>query len=78
MIRVATFLLALCGLYPQYRAVKTVLIGRGWLPGDWETEHKYNNRNIYVIEPLVESLLQVKVHSHQMTPLFSKRLKVTI
>ena len=57
--RVTTFLIALVGLYPQYRAIRTVLIGKGWIDGDWERDHKYNNRNLYVIEPLVESLLQV-------------------
>ena len=59
MTRVTTFVLALVGFYPQYRAFRTVLIGRGCIIGDWEKEHKYNNRNLYVIEPLVESLFQV-------------------
>ena len=57
--RLATLLAALVGLYPQYRALRTVLMGRGWIRGNWEVDHKYNNRNLYVIEPLVESLLQV-------------------
>ena len=59
LTRITTLLAALVGLYPQYRAMRTVLIGRGWIKGNWEVEHKYNNRNLYVIEPLVESLLQV-------------------
>ena len=57
--RLTTLLTALVGLYPQYRALRTVLMGRGWIRGNWEVDHKYNNRNLYVIEPLVESLLQV-------------------
>ena len=59
MTRVFTLLAALAGLYPQYRTVRTVLMGWGVIEGDWEEDHKYNNRNLYVIEPLVESLLQV-------------------
>ena len=61
--RVMTLLLAIFGLYPQYRCFKTVLIGRGWISGDWEKEHRYNSRNLYVIEPLVESTLQVDLGS---------------
>ena len=57
--RLTTLLAALVGLYPQCRAMRTVLMGWGWIQGDWEVDHKYNNRNLYVIEPLVESLLQV-------------------
>ena len=57
--RLTTLLAALVGLYPQYRALRTVLMGWGWIKGNWEVDHKYNNRNLYVIEPLVESLLQV-------------------
>ena len=57
--RLTTLLTALVGLYPQFRALRTVLMGRGWIQGNWEVDHKYNNRNLYVIEPLVESLLQV-------------------
>ena len=58
-MRLTSFLVAVFGFYPQYRALRTVLMGKGWIEGDWEREHKYNNRNLYVIEPLVESLLQV-------------------
>ena len=61
--RMTTFILAIFCLYPQYRAFKTVLIGRGWISGDWEKEHRYNKRNLCVIEPLVESLLQVDLGS---------------
>ena len=60
--RLITLLIAFAGLYPQYRAMRTILMGRGWIEGDWEVDHKYNNRNLYVIEPLVESLLQVPTH----------------
>ena len=51
----------LVGLYPQYKTVQTVLRGRGLLGGDWRREHKFNNLNIYMIEPLCESMLQVMI-----------------
>ena len=58
-IQVLTLLLAIMGIYPQYRSVRTILIGWGFIRGDWEAEHKFNSRKLYIIEPLVESLLQV-------------------
>ena len=60
--RVLTFLLSLLGVYPQYSAVKTVLIGRGWMGGNWEQEHETNMKTLYVIEPVIESLLQVNIN----------------
>ena len=51
--------LAVVGVYPQYKAVKTVLIGRGWISGNWEQEHKDNQKTLYIIEPVIEALLQV-------------------
>ena len=54
-----TLLLALLGVYPQYNAIKTVLMGRGLVRGDWEKEHEINQKTLYVIEPVIESLLQV-------------------
>ena len=59
MLRVVLGFLSLIGLYPQYRAMKTILIGLGWVSGDWEEEHRVNRVKIYVIEPIMESLLQV-------------------
>ena len=56
-----TLLLSVLGVYPQYNAVKTVLIGRGWVRGDWEQEHQTNMKTLYVIEPVIESLLQVTI-----------------
>ena len=47
------------GLYPQYRSVKTIGMGVGWVRGDWEQEHRLNRLKIFVIEPIMESLLQV-------------------
>ena len=52
-------LLALLGGYPQYNPIKTVLMGSGWIYGDWEKEHEINQKTLYVIEPVIESLLQV-------------------
>ena len=59
MEKLISLIFTLVGLYPQYRTVQTVLRGRGLLPGDWRREHKFNNLNIYMIEPLCESMLQV-------------------
>ena len=58
-IKGLTLLLAILGIYPQYRSVRTILIGWGFIQGDWQAEHKFNSRKLYIIEPLVESLLQV-------------------
>ena len=58
-MRVFLIFLSLVGLYPQYRAMKTILLGLGWQRGDWEEEHNMNRVKIYVTEPLIESLLQV-------------------
>ena len=58
MLRVFLLFLSLIGLYPQYRALKTICIGLGWYTGDWEEEHSLNRVKIYVIEPVMESLLQ--------------------
>ena len=45
MLRVFLIFLYLVGLYPQYRAMKTILLGRGWLE-----EHHITRVKIYVIE----------------------------
>ena len=47
------------GLYPQYCAGRTILLGLGWLDGDWKTDHQKNKGTLYTIEPVMESLLQV-------------------
>ena len=57
--KLISVMFSLVGLYPQYRTVLTILRGRGLLAGDWRREHKFNNLNIYMIEPLTESMLQV-------------------
>ena len=59
MKRMMTLILAMVGLYPQYRAVRTILIGVGVVGGDWQDDHANNKKNLYIIEPVVESLLQV-------------------
>jgi hypothetical protein len=58
--RVFLVFLSLVGLYPQYRALKTICIGVGWYRGNWEEEHRLNRIKIYVIEPIMESLLQAR------------------
>jgi len=60
-MQLCTLLLAILGVYPQYRSFRTILMGWGFVQGDWETEHKFNSRKLYIIEPLVESLLQVSI-----------------
>ena len=61
--RFLTLLLALLGLYPQYRAVRTILIGLGAVQGDWEIYQK-ESRKIYILEPVAEGILQLFVQSN--------------
>ena len=35
-------------------------MGFGFLDGDWKTDHDRNKKLLYIIEPVVESLVQVK------------------
>ena len=58
-MRLLTFFLATLGLYPQYKAVQTVIIGMGCMSGNWEQEHIYNQKTLYIIEPVIEALIQV-------------------
>ena len=39
--------------------VRTILLGVGLVAGDWVAEHEKNKKQLYIIEPVVESLLQV-------------------
>ena len=39
--------------------VRTILLGVGLVAGDWVSEHEKNRKQLYIIEPVVESLLQV-------------------
>ena len=51
-------MLALLGLYPQYRAVRSIWLG--WVASpDWSRYDEVNRRFIYIIEPVVESMLQL-------------------
>ena len=59
LVRVGTLLVALVGCYPQYRTIRSILCGFGWISGDWKKEDLINKRKVYIIEPVVESLLQV-------------------
>ena len=56
-------LLGLLGIYPQYTALRTLLIGMGVLQGDWRSSHRRCKQQVYVLEPVVESLLQLLVQS---------------
>ena len=40
---------------------RVILIGVGVVRGNWEKEDKTNKKMLYIIEPVVESLLQVGV-----------------
>ena len=56
--RLYTPVLALLGLYPQYRAVRSIWLG--WVASpDWTRYDEVSRRFIYIIEPVVESLLQL-------------------
>ena len=36
------------------------MMGLGLINGDWQEDQKYNKKILYKIEPVVESLLQVR------------------
>ena len=55
--------LGLLGIYPQYTAIKTLLIGVGVIKGDWKSSHEKYKKQVYLLEPVVESLLQFLVQS---------------
>ena len=50
---------AVVGLYPQMRSLRTILTGLGWLQGSWEALQLVNERKIFSLEPVFESLIQV-------------------
>ena len=52
-------MLSLCGVYPQYRAIRTVLTGLGLMSGDsWEENRKVNLK-LSMIEPVAEGMFQL-------------------
>ena len=59
LVRLGTMMVAFVGCYPQYRTIRCIFLGFGWIRGDWKKEDKTNRRKVYIIEPVVESLLQV-------------------
>ena len=52
---------AVVGIYPQVRSIRTILTGLGWLNGSWEALHLVNERKIFSVEPVLESLIQVNL-----------------
>ena len=52
-------LAAVVGIYPQVRSVRTILTGMGCLNGSWEALQLVNERKIFSVEPVLESLIQV-------------------
>ena len=49
---------ALKGLY-YVGIFRTILVGAGVVGGDWEKDDYINKKMLFIIEPVVESLLQV-------------------
>ena len=43
----------------EHYLFRTILIGCGVVRGDWQKDHNNNKKKLYIIEPVVESLLQV-------------------
>ena len=59
MTRLLTLLLSVCGVYPQYRAIRTILTGLGLVSGDsWEQNRKVNMK-LGQIEPVAEGMFQL-------------------
>ena len=50
---------AVLGIYPQIRSMRTIMAGLGLMQGRWEEVHRTNEKKIYSIEPVMESLNQV-------------------
>ena len=50
--------LSVCGVYPQYRAVTTLMAGVGVISGDWELYRKVNLK-LSMIEPVAEGMFQL-------------------
>ena len=48
----------MCGVYPQYRAITTILTGLGVMSGDWELNRKVNLK-LSMIEPVAEGMFQL-------------------
>ena len=56
---------------------RTVCILLGLVAGDWRKEDKINKQKLFVIEPVVESLVQVR-NKNKSTVLSSDLLLVTL
>ena len=63
VLRLLTMVLGLMGIYPQYTAIKTLLMGTGVIKGNWKSSHKRYKKQVYLLEPVAESLLQFLVQS---------------
>jgi hypothetical protein len=58
-VRVLMMFTAMVGIYPQVRSLRTIMTAMGWLPGSWEAMQLVNERKIFILEPVAESLVQV-------------------
>ena len=48
------------------------MMGLGLLDGDWEKDQMNNKKTLYKIEPVVESLLQVKLVVTEIEDIFKE------
>ena len=59
LVRMLMLCVTILGIYPQVRSMRTILTGLGFIHGRWEEVHRTNEKKIYSIEPVMESLNQV-------------------
>ena len=74
-MRLMMMMLALIGLYPQFRAVTTILIAGGRVSGDW-VDYMNKSKVLVLIEPVTEGIMQLfcqsvilgTVHTNNLYP----------
>ena len=57
-MRLMMMMLALIGVYPQFRAVTTILIAGGRVSGDW-VDYMNKSKVLVLIEPVTEGIMQL-------------------
>ena len=62
-MRWLTLGMGLLGVYHQYTAILTLLMGLGLIKGDWRASHRRNVGQVYMLEPVVEAFLQFLIQS---------------
>ena len=58
LMKLVSVILSILGLYPQFRALKTVLIAYGYVQGDW-VKHRDESKILALIEPVTEGIMQL-------------------